>query len=192
MKMNRKFAKYYDIIMYSAIALTILFWVAKAESATKYCSDHYCAFIPEGVVAINKNNWGRHENLIPNSIKEKLANGSTRELWVFKEDSRISVAVDYRVGRIRIDEPLDYCDQIKEKLGDPITSCGHVFPERTLKGLQVISWTGDKKISFIRIFMPLNGGSVYFVCTGRWKNRSDVDYAYKEVVKIIHTMKIKK
>lgn len=194
-RMNRKLANKLDLFLYTITILILVFGnfcISKAKADTRYCRAHYCAKIPDDVIAINKDNWEKYKDVLPDSIAKKLAEGSERELWVFENDKRMSVAVEYKDGKVRIDNPRAYCREIKEKLKEPSTSCGHLFPYERLKGLQSITWMGEDEVSFIRVFMPLNGGSVNFVCTGRWKDQEVVMDVYKKVRKIISEMRIKK
>ena len=157
-----------------------------------YCSEHYCATIPYNVTVVNPKNWRQHTDLIPLDVQRRYMEGSKRELWIFRQEKDLAVAVEYRDGRVRIDHPDSYCDAITEKLNEELTDCGHVFKYKPIRGLQTISFKGSGALSFIRIFMPLNGGSVYFVCAGRWDNEKIARETYNRVRTIVGSMIIRR
>ncbi len=185
-----------NVIAYILLCLFILAYELYAHLAHSaefnYCSEHYCANVPRDVIVVNHKNWPTYRHLLPEPIIEKFEAGSKRELWIFTQEKNLTVAVEYVNGRVRIDHPSSYCETIQKKLGEKLTDCGHVFQYRHLRGLQTISFKGKDALSFIRIFMPLNGGSVYFVCAGRWDSEYVVRKTYARVRKIVASMRIKR
>ena len=181
----------YILLLLSILAYEFYIHVVQSNSNQNYCSDHYCAVVPEDVTVVNKDNWRKHRGILPKQTIENLKAGSQRELWIFRRERNLTVAVEYKNGKVRIDHPDSYCETIQKKLKEPLTECGHVFKYRDLRGLKTISFKGKGALSFIRIFMPLNGGSVYFVCAGRWENERLARETYYRVRKIISSMRIK-